>query len=66
MFAQPKEQAMLYYSLVFLVVAILAGLFGFGLIAGTSYMIAKVLFVVFLVMFVISLIGGLAGGRRVP
>lgn len=57
---------MLYYSLVFLVVAILAGLFGFGLIAGTSYMIAKVLFVVFLIMFVVSLIGGLAGGRRVP
>ena len=57
---------MLYWSLVFLVIAIIAGLFGFGLIAGTSYMIAKVLFFVFLVIFVISLIMGATGRRRLP
>ena len=57
---------MLYWSLVFLVIAILAGLFGFGIIAGTSYMIAKVLFFVFLVIFVISLIMGATGRRRLP
>jgi uncharacterized membrane protein YtjA (UPF0391 family) len=57
---------MLYWSLVFLVVAILAGLFGFGVIAGTSYMIAKVLFFIFLVIFVISLIMGATGRRRLP
>ncbi len=57
---------MLYWSLVFLVVAILAGLFGFGVIAGASYTIAKVLFFVFLVIFIISLIVGATGRRRLP
>ncbi|HVS70295.1 MAG TPA: DUF1328 domain-containing protein [Phycisphaerae bacterium] len=57
---------MLYYALVFLIIAIIAGLFGFGLIAGMSYMIAKVLFFVFLVIFIISLIMGVAGRRRLP
>jgi uncharacterized membrane protein YtjA (UPF0391 family) len=57
---------MLYWSLVFLIVALVAGLFGFGLIAGTSYMIAKVLFFVFLVIFIISLLMGFAGRRRLP
>ena len=57
---------MLYWSIVFLVIAIIAALFGFGLIAGTSYMIAKVLFFVFLVIFIISLIMGFAGRRRLP
>ena len=57
---------MLYWSLVFLVIALLAGLFGFGLIAGTSYAIAKVLFFIFLIIFVISLIMGLARRKRLP
>ena len=57
---------MLYYSLIFLVIALLAGLFGFGLIAGASYMIAKVLFFIFLVMFIVSLIVGLSGRRPLP
>ena len=46
---------MLYYSLVFLVVAIIAGALGFGVVAGTAATIAKILFVVFLVFFVASL-----------
>lgn len=49
---------MLRYSLVFLLVALVAGLFGFGLVAGTAYTIAKVLFFVFLVLFVVSLLFG--------
>ena len=57
---------MLYYSLVFLVIALLAGLFGFGLISGMSFMIAKVLFFVFLVIFIVSLLMGVAGRRRLP
>ena len=51
---------MLRWSILFLIVALLAGLFGFTEIAGPSYVIAKVLFFVFLVLFVISL---LTGGR---
>ena len=57
---------MLYWSLMFLVIALLAGLFGFGIIAGTSYAIAKVLFFVFIVIFLVSLIMGLAGRKRLP
>jgi uncharacterized membrane protein YtjA (UPF0391 family) len=49
---------MLRWSLVFLIVALVAGLFGFTEIAGPSYLIAKVLFFVFLILFVISLIMG--------
>jgi uncharacterized membrane protein YtjA (UPF0391 family) len=46
---------MLYYSLVFLLVAIVAGVLGFTAIAGTAGLIAKILFAVFLVMFWVSL-----------
>jgi uncharacterized membrane protein YtjA (UPF0391 family) len=49
---------MLYYAVVFLLVAIAAGVLGFGVIAGTAASIAKILFVVFLVLFVVSLIRG--------
>ncbi len=49
---------MLTYSIVFLLVAILAGVLGFGVIAGTAATIAKVCFVVFLVLFLFSLLGG--------
>lgn len=57
---------MLYYSIVFLLIALLAGLFGFGLISGMSFMIAKVLFFVFLVVFIVSLLMGVSGRRRLP
>ncbi|MEZ6137604.1 MAG: DUF1328 domain-containing protein [Pirellulaceae bacterium] len=52
---------MLSWALTFLVVAIIAAVLGFGVIAGTAGMIAKVLFLVFLVLFVISLITGRRG-----
>jgi uncharacterized membrane protein YtjA (UPF0391 family) len=46
---------MLHYSLIFLIVALLAGVLGFGVIAGTAASIAKVLFVIFLVLFIASM-----------
>jgi uncharacterized membrane protein YtjA (UPF0391 family) len=49
---------MLYYSVVFLIVALLAGVLGFGVIAGTAALIAKVLFIIFLVLFIASLFRG--------
>lgn len=49
---------MLNYAVIFLIVAILAGVLGFGVIAGTAATIAKVLFVLFLVLFLVSLIRG--------
>ena len=57
---------MLYWSVVFLIIALLAGVFGFGLIEGTSFMIAKVLFFIFLIVFIVSLIMGFSGRRRLP
>ena len=49
---------MLSYALIFLIVAILAGVLGFGVVAGTAATIAKVCFVVFIVLFLFSLISG--------
>jgi uncharacterized membrane protein YtjA (UPF0391 family) len=53
-----KNKYMLYYALVFLLIAILAGAFGFFGLAGTAAMIAKILFFVFLVLFLVSLLTG--------
>lgn len=47
---------MLRYALIFLVVALVAALFGFVVVAGTAAWIARVLFLVFLVLFVVSLL----------
>ena len=53
----PKgEDAMLYYALVFLIVAIIAGVLGFWVIAATAAGIAKILFYIFIILFIISLI----------
>ena len=52
---------MLHYALLFLVVALIAGVLGFGFVAGTAAMIAKVLFIVFLILFLVSFIGGRRG-----
>jgi len=49
---------MLKWAFVFLIIAIIAALLGFGLIAGTAAMLAKIFFFVFLVLFVISLFSG--------
>jgi uncharacterized membrane protein YtjA (UPF0391 family) len=54
---------MLHYALVFLVIAIVAAIFGFGGIAIASAGIAKILFYLFLIAFVISLI--MHSSRRV-
>jgi len=47
---------MLSYSLTFLVVALIAAVFGFGGIAAASAGIAQVLFFIFILLFVGSLI----------
>jgi uncharacterized membrane protein YtjA (UPF0391 family) len=49
---------MLYYALVFLLISVIAAAFGFGGIAGTAAEFARILFFVFLVLFVVSLIAG--------
>jgi uncharacterized membrane protein YtjA (UPF0391 family) len=57
---------MLRWALIFFIVAIIAALFGFGGIAVASAGIAKILFLIFLIGFLITLVVGLAAGRRVP
>jgi uncharacterized membrane protein YtjA (UPF0391 family) len=54
-----RRRIMLYWALVFLVVAIIAGALGFGGIAGTSAGIAQILFFIFLAFLIISLVAGL-------
>jgi uncharacterized membrane protein YtjA (UPF0391 family) len=50
---------MLRYAAIFLVIALIAAVFGFGGIAAGAVDIAKILFFIFLVIFVITLVVGL-------
>jgi len=50
---------MLYFGVVFLVMAIVAGLFGLGGIAMGAMEMAQVMFLIFLGLFVVSLAVGL-------
>ncbi len=52
---------MLRWTLAFLIIALIAGVLGFGVIAGTAASIARVLFLVFVVLFIIGLIMGRRG-----
>jgi uncharacterized membrane protein YtjA (UPF0391 family) len=52
--------AMLYWTGVFLVIALIAAIFGFGGIAAGAVGIAKILFFIFIVLFLLSLIFGLS------
>jgi len=47
---------MLRWAVIFLVVAIIAGVFGFGGIAGAATDIARILFFIFLILFAVSFI----------
>jgi uncharacterized membrane protein YtjA (UPF0391 family) len=49
---------MLYYTLLFLVLALVAAFFGFGAAAGTAAFAAKICFFAFLVLFIGSLLRG--------
>ena len=54
---------MLGWALVFLVIALVAAIFGWGGVYAAASEIAKVLFFIFLVIFLVSLITGLARRR---
>ncbi len=51
---------MLGWAATFFIIALIAALFGFSNIAGGAMGIAQILFFIFLVLFVISLIMGIA------
>ena len=47
---------MLYYALVFLVIALIAGVLGFGVVAFAAAEIARICFFIFIVLFLVSLL----------
>jgi uncharacterized membrane protein YtjA (UPF0391 family) len=55
---------MLYWTVVFLIIAMVAAVFGFTGIYVAAAEIARILFFIFLVLFVLSLVTG--GMRRRP
>jgi uncharacterized membrane protein YtjA (UPF0391 family) len=54
---------MLSWVVTFLVIALIAGVLGFGGIAGVSVEIAKAIFFIAIVLFLISAVVGLVRGR---
>jgi uncharacterized membrane protein YtjA (UPF0391 family) len=54
---------MLRWALIFLVVALIAGVLGFTTVAGAAISVAKILFYIFLVLFLVSLVMHLVRGR---
>jgi uncharacterized membrane protein YtjA (UPF0391 family) len=58
-----KVLIMLSWVVTFLVIALIAGILGFGGIAGASVEIAKIIFFIAVVLFLISAVVGLARGR---
>jgi len=60
-----RRTHMLYYALLFLLIALVAGFLGFGGIAFAAAGIAKLLFYIFVVLFIVSLVMHLARGARV-
>jgi uncharacterized membrane protein YtjA (UPF0391 family) len=58
-----RGRVMLGWVVTFLIVALIAGVLGFGGIAGLSIEIAKTIFFIAVVLFLISAVVGLARGR---
>ena len=55
---------MLYWALVALVIALVAGALGFGGVASASMGIAKILFFIFIVIFLVMLAANVFRGGR--
>ena len=51
------------WVVTFLIVALVAGILGFGGVAGASIEMAKIIFFIAVVLFLISAVIGLARGR---
>jgi uncharacterized membrane protein YtjA (UPF0391 family) len=54
-----EERKMLRWALAFFIIALIAAVFGFGGIALAAAGIAKILFFIFLVLFLVALVSGL-------
>ncbi len=56
---------MLGWAITFFLLAIVASIFGFGGLAGTFAAIAKFMAILFVVLFIASLVYGMVTGRSV-
>lgn len=56
---------MLYWAAIFLVISVVAAILGFGGISVAAASIAKVLFFIFIALFIVTLLLGLAIGRKI-
>jgi uncharacterized membrane protein YtjA (UPF0391 family) len=55
---------MLKWAVIFLIIAVIAGIFGFTDVEAASAGIAKILFGIFMVLFLGAVVIGLAIGKR--
>lgn len=55
---------MLSWALTFFLLAVVAGVLGFGGVAGTFAAAAKLLFIAFVILFVLTLIANLLSGKK--
>jgi uncharacterized membrane protein YtjA (UPF0391 family) len=55
---------MLSWIVTFLIIGLIAAVLGFGGIAGASFGIAKILFFIFLLLFLVAVLFGAMGRRR--
>jgi len=60
---KPKGDVMLGWVVTFLIVALIAGILGFGGVAGASIEIAKIIFFIAVVLFLVSAVIGVSRGR---
>jgi uncharacterized membrane protein YtjA (UPF0391 family) len=58
-----RGRVMLSWVVTFLIIALIAGILGFGGVAGASIEIAKIIFFIAVVLFLVSAVVGLARGR---
>jgi uncharacterized membrane protein YtjA (UPF0391 family) len=58
-----RGRVMLSWVVTFLIIALIAGVLGFGGVAGASIEIAKIIFFIAVVLFLVSAVVGLARGR---
>lgn len=57
-----KESVMLTWTLIFLVISLIAGALGFSGVSGAAAGVARILFMIFLIALVVSLILGIVHG----
>jgi uncharacterized membrane protein YtjA (UPF0391 family) len=61
-----KERHMLHWAMTFLVIALIAAVLGFGGVAAISIEMARIVFGVFIVLFIVTAIIHVLGGKAPP